>query len=140
MGDLSTYSSTVSSADEGILAVILAFIGTYLLVLLAIAAIMTIASWKIYTKAGKPGWASLIPIYSQYVLFEMVGMKGWYILLGFIPVVGGIILSVLAIMANIKLAACFEKDTGFAVGLILLPIVFMPILGFGASTYTPPAN
>ena len=68
-------------------------------------------------------------------MFEIVGMKGWYALLALIPVVGGLIAAILTIVAIIKLAKCFGKSGGFAAGLILLPIVFWPILGFGSAQY-----
>ena len=116
------------------------FLMTYLVIVLIVAAFMVVAQWKVFTKANKPGWAAIIPVYSQWVLFETVGMQGWLALLQLIPFIGALVVLVLMIIAYIKLATCFGKDTGFALGLILLPIVFMPILAFGKSQYTQPAQ
>jgi len=129
-----------SAAAGGILGALLGFLAIFLVIALAIAVFMIIAQWKIFTKGGKPGWAAIIPIYREYVLFEMVGLKGWYVFLGLIPFVGSIILLVFSIMANINLAKCFGKDGGYAVGLILLPVIFYPILAFGKAQYTKPAT
>lgn len=139
-----TYSYDFSGMDANtigngsIMGAIMAFFAAYMIVILAIAIVMIIAQWKVFEKANKPGWAAIIPIYSNWVLFEAVGMKGWYALLALIPVVGGIIALVFNIMAMVKLATCFGKDGGFAVGLILLPVVFLPILGFGKAVFTAP--
>ncbi|NLC48148.1 MAG: signal peptidase I, partial [Tenericutes bacterium] len=127
-----------SAGDLGFFSAILAALVAYAFVIFVIWIVTVIGTWKIYEKAQRPGWASIIPIYSQYVLFEMVGMKGWYIFLAFIPFFGAIIVAIMAIIAYVKLAACFKKETLFAIGLILLPVVFFPILGFDSSTYTKP--
>lgn len=95
-------------------------------------AILAIASgWKIFTKAGKPGWAIIIPIYNVIVMLEIVGRPLWWIILFFIPFVN----LVTGIIVNVDTARVFGKSTGFAVGLILLPIVFFPILAFGSAQY-----
>lgn len=107
-----------------------------LLIVIAIGIIQIVASWKIFKKAGRNGWESIIPYYNNYVLYEIVGLKGWYAFLGLIPYVGSIIAVVFGIMANIKLASAFGKDTGYGIGLIFLPFIFYPMLAFGDSTYT----
>ena len=94
-----------------------------------------VACWKVFTKAGKPGWASIIPFYNIYVLLTIVGKPGWWLLLFFIPLVN----LVIGIIVAIELAKCFGKGGGFAVGLILLPFIFMLILAFGSAKYVPPA-
>ncbi len=124
--------------DEAAMAGIWAFISTYMILIVAIVALNIIATWRIFVKAGRPGWASIIPFYSQYVLFEMVGLKGWYIFLAFIPCVGSLIIAVFSIISCINLAKCFGKGTGFGVGLIFLPFVFQLILAFDSSTYKKP--
>jgi hypothetical protein len=101
------------------------------IVYLAIIILMIAAMWKIFTKAGKPGWAAIIPIYNTIVLLEVVGKPIWWFLLMFIPVVNFIIL----IIVDLELAKKFGQSTGFAIGLILLPVIFYPILGFGGSRY-----
>ena len=93
-----------------------------------------VAMWKVYVKAGKPGWAVIIPIYNILVLLEIVGKPWWWLLLMFIPFVNIVIL----ILVYLELAKVFGKSTGFGIGLILLPYVFVAILGFGDAVYTAP--
>jgi uncharacterized membrane protein YhaH (DUF805 family) len=100
----------------------------------AIIAFAIVVQWKLFVKAGKPGWASLVPIYNILVLLEIVGKPWWYLLLLLIPVVDIVIL----IMVMIALAKVFGKDGGFAVGLIFLSIIFMAILAFGDAKYLGP--
>lgn len=96
--------------------------------------IILIAMWKIYTKAGKPGWACIVPIYNIIVLLEIVGKPLWWIFLFIIPIVN----IVVSIMVYHQLSLSFGKDVGFTVGLILLSIIFIPILGFGDAAYIGP--
>lgn len=110
--------------------------GVFSLLYLAIIVVLIAAQWKIFTKAGKPGWACIIPIYSTIVLLEIVGKPLWWILLLLIPIVNIVIL----IMVTNLLAKSFGKDVGFTIGLILLPFIFYPILGFGSATYQGPAG
>jgi hypothetical protein len=102
---------------------------------LVVAVLVIIAAWQVYTKAGKPGWACLIPFYNIYVLLEIVGRPGWWLVLYFIPVVD-IFVWIIVIW---DLAKSFGKSVGFAIGLLLLPIIFYPILGFGSARYLGPA-
>lgn len=98
--------------------------------------LMIAAQWKIYTKAGKPGWACIIPIYNIIVLLEIVGKPWWWLLLMLIPVVNFVFL---IWMYNL-LSKSFGKTEGFTVGMILLPFIFFPILGFGDAVYQGPAG
>src|ERR1700730_7727919 len=102
---------------------------------LLIALLLIVAMWKVFTKAGQPGWASIIPIYNLYIWCKIVGRPWWWILLMLIPFVNFIILIILFI----DLAKSFGKGIGFAIGLILLSIIFFPILGFGSATYQGPS-
>jgi Family of unknown function (DUF5684) len=97
----------------------------------AIMALVFAGMWRIFEKAGKPGWACLIPIYNGIVLLEIVEKPIWWIILYFIPCVQFVI----GILVSIELANKFGKDIGFAIGLILLPVIFIPILGFGDARY-----
>lgn len=115
---------------------ILSFIAGILLIVMIIAIFIIVCNWKIFKKAGKQGWEAVIPIYNTWVLFEIVGLKGWYVLLNFIPVLGNIIFFIFSIISSIRLAKCFKKDIAFGIGLIFIPIVFLPILAFDNSTYT----
>ena len=98
---------------------------------LAVAFVSIIAQWKIFTKAGKPGWAAINQFFNMYTLFADAGMYGWMFLLMLIPIVNIIIM----IMLYVNLAKSFGKSTGFAVGLIFLNFIFMLILGFGSDQY-----
>jgi len=102
---------------------------------LLVAVLMIVALWKIFTKAGQPGWACLIPIYNIYILCKIVGRPGWWVILMLIPFVNFII----AIILSIDLAKSFGNGVGFGLGLAFLGIIFFPILGFGSSQYQGPA-
>src|SRR5216110_3899343 len=82
---------------------------------LIIALLLIVATWKVFTKAGQPGWASIIPIYNLYIWCKTVGRPWWWILLMLIPLVNFIILIILFI----DLAKSFGKGAGFGIGLIL---------------------
>ena len=101
----------------------------YLFVCFALMILMTVGMWKLFDKAGKPGWASIVPIYHFIVLLEIAGKPVWWLVLlfPFFPVIWIILL--------IEIAARFGKGGGFAVGLIFLPFIFFPMLGFGSATY-----
>src|SRR5213594_5064093 len=98
---------------------------------LLIALFLIVAMWKVFTKAGQPGWASIIPIYNLYVWCKIVGRPWWWILLMLIPFVNFIILIILCI----DTAKSFGKGAGFGIGLALLGVIFLPILGFGSAQY-----
>lgn len=92
---------------------------------------MIICQWKIIEKAGKPGWAAIIPIYNIIVMFQIAGKPEWWIILLIVPLVNVAI----GIMTIIALAEKFGQGAGFGVGMILLPIIFYPILAFGDAKY-----
>ena len=98
--------------------------------------VMIIAVWKVFTKAGKPGWAVIIRIYSNIVMLEIIGQPWTRLLWYFIPIYG----LYLAIVDLNALSKSFGKDTGFTVGLILLPPIFWCILGFGGAQYLGPSG
>jgi hypothetical protein len=98
---------------------------------LLIGLLMIVAMWKVFTKAGQPGWASIIPIYNLYVWCKIVGRPWWWILLMLIPFVNFIV----AIILCIDMAKSFGKGAGFGLGLAFLGIIFLPILGFGSAQY-----
>jgi hypothetical protein len=99
--------------------------------------ILLIASvWKVFSKAGQPGWAAIIPIYNIYVICKIAGRPGWWLLLMLIPFVNFVI----AIILNIDVAKNFGKGVGFALGMVFLPFIFWPILGFGSAQYQGPAS
>lgn len=90
--------------------------------------------WRIFVKAGKPGWAAIIPIYNVLVELEIVGRPWYWLLLMFIPVVD----IVLAIIVLFRMAKVFGHSVGFGFGLLFLSFIFLPILAFDQSTYLGP--
>jgi hypothetical protein len=132
-----SYDST-SSSNSGLGALFL----VYIAFLLVIAVISIVGMWKIFQKAGKPGWAAVVPIYNFIVLLEIVGRPTWFVLLllaGFIPFVGWIaVLAVSIIVAN-DLSKSFGRGTGTTVLLVVLPFIGYPMLGFGSATYHGPS-
>ena len=98
---------------------------------LVIGLVIIIAMWKVFSKAGQPGWAAIIPIYNFYVLCKVAGRPGWWLLLMLIPFVNFIIF----IIVCIDIAKNFGKGTGFGLGLAFLGVIFFPILGFGSAQY-----
>ena len=103
----------------------------YLVFVVAVLA----AVWKVFTKAGEPGWAVLVPFYNMIVLLKIVGRPWWWLFLGLIPLVNFII----AILVYLDLAKSFGKGAGFGIGLIFLFPIFIMILGFGDARYQGPA-
>ena len=101
---------------------------------LAVIVFIIAAWWKIFVKAGRPGWEGIIPFYNLYILLKIVGKPGWWLIMFFVPLANIIFL----IWTYNMLSKSFGKDEGFTVGLILLGIVFIPILGFGSAQYLGP--
>ena len=114
---------------------ILALFSILLIPFIIISIIMVIAHWKIYEKAGKPGWAAIIPIYNIIVLLEIVGKPIWWIFLILFPCTSFIF----AIWTVNLLSKSFGQSEGFTVGLLLLGFIFYPILAFGNYQYLGPA-
>lgn len=116
--------------------VVASIVGIVMLLLwIGIFVVIIAGGWKVFTKAGQPGWAIIIPIFNAYILLKIVGRPWWWLLLLFIPIVGFII----SIIVFSDLAKSFGRGIGFTVGLIFLPFVFIPILGFGGDKYIGPA-
>jgi hypothetical protein len=114
---------------------IMAIFAVLLIPMIILWVILVIAHWKIYTKAGKPGWAAIIPIYNVIVLLEIVGKPVWWIILFLIPCVN----IIFAIWTVNLLSKSFGQSEGFTVGLLLLSFIFYPILAFGNYKYMGPA-
>lgn len=103
---------------------------------LAFLVFIIATGWKIFEKAGQPGWASIIPIYSTIVLLRIIGKPWWWIFLLFFPLIINNI--IFGIWATNLLSKSFGKDEGYTVGLLLLGIVFYPMLAFGDARYIGP--
>jgi hypothetical protein len=102
-----------------------------LFVELAVLVLFLAGLWKVFQKAGKPGWAAIIPIYNLIVLLEITGKPMWWVILYFIPIVNLIPL----FLVSIELGRRFGKGTGFGIGLAVLGFIFYPLLGFGDAQY-----
>ena len=99
----------------------------------AVIILMIAGMWGVFVKAGKPGWAAIIPIYNMIVLLEITGKPIWWFILMLIPLVNIIVY----IIVLIELARRFGKGIGFAIGLLIFPFICFPILGFGSAQYHP---
>jgi hypothetical protein len=129
MEDFDSYNGL----EEGMFA----FMGAFMIIYFAIFLVVIISLWKLFEKAGKPGWAAIIPIYNIIVLLEIVGKPIWWIFLLLIPLVNLFI----GIYVVHLLSKSFGKDIVMTILLIFLPFIGYPMLGFGDATYGgPPKN
>jgi hypothetical protein len=107
------------------------FMLLYLLSWLTMVGVTIAGGWASFTKAGRPGWAILVPIYNTLTMIDIAGKPWWWLFLMMIPLAG----IVFAIMIVIEFAKSYGKGVGFALGLAFLPFVFFPLLGFGDAEY-----
>lgn len=135
--------------------------GIYLVFAFAWWILQIVANWRIFTKAGEAGWKSIIPVYGDYISYKIAWQTAFFwmtlilttiascveqyanpdgasIALTLIVAVIRIILAVLSIVYNVKLARAFGRGIGFAIGLIFLQPIFLLILGFGNDSYFGP--
>jgi len=103
-----------------------------LIVVLIMIVIIYAAYWSIMKKAGKEGWDGIIPIHNEICLLEICGIPKYMWLLNLIPYFGSL---AFIIILGIYVAKSFGKTGGYAVGLILLPVVFYPMLAWGSARY-----
>ena len=107
-----------------------------ILIFIALALFLIVSMWKVFVKAGQPGWGIFIPIYNIYLLLVIAGKPGWWLILYLIPLVNFVI----GIIVAIDIAKNFGKDTAFGLGLFFLGIIFYPILAFGSAQYQAPSQ
>lgn len=137
------YNYTYESDGGGLFAGVL--LAIWLLIVIAVYVVTVIGLWKMYVKAGRPGWTAIIPVYNWWVWVELIGRPRWWfwalvasVLLSWIPVVGiilSILMFVLYLMGCLDMAKAFGRGSGTGIGLWLVPFVFAPILGFGDAQY-----
>ena len=128
-----TNESVVDAMDSmtGI-ATAMAGLGAAITIFSLIIGLISIISYaKIFKKAGKPWWASLVPIYNIIVMIEIAKLPMWYIVLLLLPIAN--IFALFKI--NIEMSKRFGKSTGFGVGMTLVSIIFIPLLAFSDNTY-----
>jgi len=125
------------NTGAGGLGALLAVGGPMMIVALALAVVLIIGLWKVYVKAGQPGWAVLIPFYNVYILLKIAGRPGWWLVLCLIPLVN----IVIALMVAIDVAKAFGQSAVFGVVLLfLLSGIGYLVLGFGNYKYVGPAT
>ena len=127
-------------SDLGIGSLFIGLFSAYFGVTILIVLVFTIAGWRLFSKAGKPGWAIVVPFYNLYIYTQIIKRPGWWILLYFsiaIPAVGALGMVFLSIIDQLRLAKVFGRSAGFGVGLLLLGWVFFPILAFSESHNDP---
>ena len=105
-----------------------------LVIPLLLGLFLLVASWRVYVKAGLPGWGVLVPVYNLYLWCTIAGKPGWWLLLLFVPFVN---LAVILLL-SLGVAKAFNKSESFGVLLALLAPVAVPILAFTEVVYTPP--
>jgi hypothetical protein len=116
-------------------AIVALIFGILLIPILIVSLLTIIGKWQIYSKAGKPGWAAIIPIYSTIVMLEIVGKPIWWVFLIIFPCTSFIFF----IWTTNLLSKSFKQSEGFTVGLLIFPFLFYPILGFGNYQYAGPS-
>jgi hypothetical protein len=120
-------------ATNGVMAAL--FGSTMMMVFLAILAVVIIGMWKVFTKAGQPGWAALIPLYNLYILLKIAGRPGWWLILYFVPLAN----IVVAAIVSMDVAKAFGQSAVFGIVLLfLLSGIGYLILGFGSARYIGP--
>lgn len=127
---------------------------TILISALVAGVISIIPMWRLFEKAGQPGWKAIIPVYSSYMLYKISWKPSMffitlilgivasillqlndYMALAVIGVIINIAVMVLGILFNHKISKSFGHGVGFTVGLIFLSLIFLYILAFGSSEY-----
>ena len=124
----------------GLIGIFLAALAAVMIPFLIVLAVIILAQWKIYSKAGQPGWAALIPVYSTIVLLEVQRRPVWWIvfwLITGVPFIGIVSFIVMWVIMGLDLAKQFGKGGGFAAGLIfpLTAPIFLLVLAFGGAQY-----
>ena len=109
-------------------------VAIWLVIVLAVYLLVVIGLWGVFDKAGEDGWKAIIPIYNLYVTLKIIDRPGWWLVLYLIPLVSVVV----AIIVYYDLARSFGHRIGFTVGLVVIPMIFLLILGFDSSRYLGP--
>ena len=155
-----------NSGDFGaLIALIMGFGFCAMVIGFIVVVILVVTNWRIYTKAGQPGWASIVPIYNLFVMMDIIRKpRSWAVIILALGVFGSmltamqpaagsdqdpnLIISLIQIVVSFvsiyysvrllrELARVFGQGVGFTLGLLFLPFIFYPILAFGGSQYQP---
>jgi Family of unknown function (DUF5684) len=109
--------------------------GIVWVIYIAVIALMLVSMWKLFTKAGKPGWASIVPFYNNVVMLEIAGKPIWWFFMLFVPFAN----IVFAFLTLYHFSKSYGKAEGFSIGVALLSFVFIPLLAFSDAKYQGPA-
>lgn len=106
----------------------------YMFVMFLASIVMIVALWKLYAKAEKPGWASIVPIYNLFVMLEMIGKPAWWIILFFIPGANAVV----GILMTYHFVKCFGKPGSHVLLALFFGLIYFPYLAFSSAAYTAP--
>ncbi|OGL33921.1 hypothetical protein A3F64_01430 [Candidatus Saccharibacteria bacterium RIFCSPHIGHO2_12_FULL_42_8] len=130
------YTYTTTGDDAAAAAFMGTFFVGYMIFLIGLYLVTCFILSKVFTKAGKPAWAAFVPIYNGWMLFEIAGKPGWWVLVSLIPFVGPFIAFVLYIIVSLEIAKRFGKSSTFGIlALWLFSIIGYAILAFDDSKY-----
>lgn len=142
------YNTTTTNIDSSTGAAIFGF-GLFTILLFALIPyiLVVIAWWKIFVKAGQPGWAAIVPVYNLYILLKIIGRPIWWLwllillVIPFVNFIGAVVWFVLGILIALDLGKAFGKDPAFSIILLwLFSIIGYLILGFGKDEYKGAPN
>ncbi len=127
--ELSTFdTSGIPAVDIGVIWIIGAIVAV---ISVLVFLLILFATWRIFSKAGRPGWYALIPIFNVYVMLQIVKKPTWLTLLFFIPYVQ----LIPQIIISIELGKAFGKSSAFsAIFILILPLGYF-IIAFDDSKY-----
>ena len=117
---------TTSSSDAAGAAMGIGMLIFLIFFYLAIFIVMGISMWRLFVKAGKPGWAAIVPIYNNVIQLKIIGRPLWWLAMMFIPFAN----IAFAVMILIDFCKSYGKDTGFAILAILFPLIMLPYMAF----------
>lgn len=147
--------STEASAFASILGIFAGIFFVIVAVVLVLLIIIIVSTWKLFTKAGQPGWAAIVPIYNSYILVQVARLPIYYFVIILVPMLVNIakvtvpepVDTVINIVTFItysyityNVAKQFGKGIGYTIGLVFLPFIFYPMLAFGDSVYLEQAS
>lgn len=101
--------------------------------------ILTVVSlYKIFQKAGKKGWESLIPMYNLWIWLKIIDKPAWWFAFLLVPYINVFVL----LLMIVEILKCFEKNGLGAQALsVLVPFFYLPWLAFLDKTpYTHPTK
>lgn len=134
------------SGLESVISMLLGFSVVFFVLIVAIAVVTIIAQWKMFQKAGRPGWAAIVPFYNGWVLYEIVWGKGWWffawagimIVANMIPFIGWLLSLACSLIFGISVAKAYGQPWAFGIGIMCVPFVFYLMLAFGKAQYIKP--